>query len=73
MKKINLAYDPQLLLELESMENMGITILMDGISKNAVNAATDLQMNEISNYMRDYVIDEVGIIKELRFDRVKSS
>ena len=59
-----------LLTELEAMRDHGIAIYLDGTPSNP-NTITDiLCVNEQSVYMRDYVTDEKGVLRELHFDHI---
>lgn len=60
----------KLYLRLSSLENRGITIWLEGSPSNSKNVTSQLNVNEESTYMRDYVFDE-GVLKEVHFDRVK--
>ncbi len=62
----------KLYLELSSLENRGITIWMEGSKSDSGHVANQLYINEENSYMRDYVFDE-GVLKELRFDRIKKN
>ena len=58
-----------LLVELQSYENQGISLWLEGkeSSPQAVNEI--MAVRETGHYMRDYVIDD-GIVSEIRFDRI---
>ena len=61
----------KLLVELENIRNRGITIFLNGIPSSP-SAVTDvLFVNEEDSFMRDYVTDEKGVWKELRFDKIQ--
>ena len=59
-----------LLLELESLQGIGITIWLDGQKTSPIDASNAVLVNEEDNYMRDYVLDDGGRVRELRFDKV---
>ena len=62
-----------LLLELEGYENGGITVWLDGTVSSPCEIAYACRMEEDSNsYMRDYITDEKGELKEIRFDRIRN-
>lgn len=61
----------RLLIELESIQNRGVMIFLDGIPSNPQNVINVLYVNEERNFMRDYVTDEKGVWRELRFDSVE--
>ena len=61
----------KLLVELENIRNRGITIFLNGMPSSP-SAVTDvLFVNEEDSFMRDYVTDEKGVWKELRFDKIQ--
>lgn len=62
----------RLLIELENIQNRGITILLDGIPSSPLTVTDMLYVSESSNFMRDYVTDEKGVWTELRFDRIRN-
>lgn len=59
----------QLFVELQEIENRGITLWLEGIPSNSLGITNAIFVNEEDAYMRDYIYDE-GVLKELRFDRV---
>ena len=63
----------RLLIELENIQNRGITIFLDGIPSSALTVTDVLCVSESDNFMRDYVTDEKGVWTELRFDRIDKS
>lgn len=56
-------------MELQSIENRGITIWLEGLKSNSRNVTDAMSVNEKDSYMRDYVFDD-GRLKQLRFDKV---
>lgn len=70
MGMTNKKQEENLFMELQSIENRGITIFFEGNPCDSVTAANIMTVNEEDVYMRDYVFDR-GILKELRFDKVK--
>ena len=61
----------KLLVELEHINKRGITIFLNGIPSSP-SAVTDvLFVNEDDSFMRDYVTDEKGVWRELRFDKIQ--
>lgn len=56
-------------MELQSIENRGITIWLEGLKSNSRNVTDAMSVNENDSYMRDYVFDN-GRLKQLRFDKV---
>lgn len=62
-----------LLIELENIQNRGIIIFLDGMPSNPQAVTELLYVNEENSFMRDYVTDEKGVWRELRFDRIRNS
>jgi hypothetical protein len=62
-----------LFLELETLQGFGATIWLDGKLTSPLEASNAVLVNEEDNYMRDYVLDEGGVVRELRFDKVYNS
>lgn len=61
-----------LLIELENIQNRGITIFLEGIPSSPLTITETLCVNDTSSFMRDYVMDEKGVWTELRFDRIRN-
>ncbi len=61
-----------LLIELENIQNRGITIFLNGIPSSPLTVTDALCVNDSNDFMRDYVTNEKGVWTELRFDRVES-
>lgn len=59
-----------LLLELESLQGIGITIWLEGFETSPIVASNAIMVNEENSYMRDYVMNERGKVTELRFDKI---
>lgn len=59
-----------LLLELESLQGIGITIWLEGTETSALVASNAMMVNEDNNYMRDYVMNDCGQVTQLRFDKI---
>ncbi len=58
-----------MLLRLEQMSQRGVKLFVDG--ENVLPAeAVSRAVRENSPYMADYVLDESGAIRQVRFDRV---
>ena len=72
MKGHNGLEKQRLLIELENIQNRGITIFLDGIPSNPLAVTDVLCVNENHEFMRDYVTDEKGVWTELRFDRISN-
>lgn len=72
MKNENGVEKQKLLIELEHIQNRGITIFLDGIPSSPITVTDVLYVNENLNFMRDYVTDERGVWTELRFDRISN-
>lgn len=64
-------YKENLFMELQSIENRGITIFFEGDPCDPLTATDRMSVNEDIVYMRDYVFEE-GILRELRFDKVSN-
>lgn len=62
-----------LLLELESLQGVGISIWLDGKELKTIDPSDAVMVSEEDNYMRDYVLDDGGRVTELRFDKVYNS
>lgn len=60
-----------LLLELESLQGIGITIWLEGSETSPLVASNAIMVNEENNYMRDYVMNERGKVTELRFNKIE--
>lgn len=60
----------QLFVELQKIEQRGITLWLEGLPSNSYGITDAVFVNEDDLYMRDYIYDE-GVLKELRFDKVK--
>lgn len=59
----------ELLVHLQQMERCGVELFIDGkaVASAEIVAKT---VRENNPYMADYVLDEVGVISQVRFDRV---
>jgi hypothetical protein len=58
-----------LFVELQSIEDRGILIFLDGVPSSPEAVATAFILNKNISYMRDYIFEQ-GVLKELRFDKV---
>lgn len=56
--------------ELEKYENQGVVITLEGEPSSPGEIAQVCLLKEDSNYMRDYITDEVGNLVELNFNHV---
>lgn len=61
-----------LFVELESYEQLGIRMRIDEEPASPMQIVTAHMLKEENNYMRDYVWDEKGKIRELVFHNIKS-
>lgn len=61
-----------LFVELESYEQLGIRMRIDEEPASPMQIVTAHMLREENNYMRDYVWDEKGKIRELVFHNIKS-
>ncbi|OUP50303.1 hypothetical protein [Lachnoclostridium sp. An181] len=60
----------ELFAELSDYEKYGIRMTMDGVSASPMQITAAHMMKEEGTYMRDYLTDEDGRIKEIRFLKV---
>lgn len=58
--------------ELEMYERSGVSIKMNGYPASPMQVVTAHMAREDQTYMRDYVLDEDGRVRELAFQNVKS-
>ena len=61
--------DKILLVELQSYENQGISIWLEGEGSNSQEVSETLAVREENCYMRDYIFSE-GKVSEIHFDRI---
>lgn len=59
--------------ELEKYENEGVRMKLDDIPASPMQIVTAHMVKEESSYMRDYVWDEKGHVRELTFHNVLES
>lgn len=59
-------------MELQSIEDRGITIWLEGFKSNSRSVTDAMSVNEQGSYMRDYVFDN-GRLQQLRFDKVTNN
>ena len=59
----------QLFVELQEIEQRGITLWLEGLPSNSFGITDAVFVNENDLYMRDYIYDK-EVLKELRFDKV---
>ena len=59
--------------ELEKYENSGICMKLDDYPASPMQIVTAHMMEEESAYMRDYVWDEGGHVRELAFHNIRES
>lgn len=59
--------------ELEKYENSGISMKLDNYPASPMQIVTAHMVKEESSYMRDYVWDEQGHVRELRFYNILES
>ena len=69
VKECKFGTGTMLLVELQSYENQGISIWLEGEPSCSEAVMDTMAVKEANNYMRDYVIDD-GIVSEIRFDRI---
>lgn len=63
----------KLYAELEGYENLGIRIKLNGYPASPMQIVSAIMVREESSYMRDYVWDDKGQVKELAFHNVLQS
>ncbi len=69
---MNTEHMQTLFLELQSYENQGITIWLEGFISTPMHVTSQISLNEENLYMRDYIFDE-GVLKEVRFDKISNT
>lgn len=69
--KTGLSAYQELFAELSDYEKYGIRMTMDGESASPMQITAAHMVKEEGTYMRDYLTDEDGRIKEIRFQKVK--
>lgn len=67
-KKIHALY-----VELEDYENQGIRMKLENSPASPMQIVTAHMMKEESNFMRDYVWDEKGYVREVHFHDIVTS
>jgi len=60
----------QLYIELQTLEDRGIGIWMEGHVSSPRAVAEAVSVNEKSAYMRDYIFEK-GVLQEIHFDKIK--
>jgi len=63
----------KLYLELEKYEQSGVSMKLDNYPASPMQIVTAHMVRENPSYMRDYVWDEKGYVKELTFHNIKNS
>lgn len=61
----------ELIIELEVYRHRGTLICLSGRTSTPFEVAKAIQVNESGCYMRDYITDEKGKVKEIHFDKVR--
>ncbi len=69
---MNTEHMQTLFLELQSYENQGITIWLEGFISTPLHVTSQISLSEENLYMRDYIFDE-GVLKEVRFDKISNT
>lgn len=59
--------------ELEEYENHGVNMILNNHPASPMQIVTAYMIKEDNNYMRDYVWDEKGHVKEIAFHNIKNS
>lgn len=63
----------QLYAELEKYENSGICMKLEDFQASPMQIVTAHMVREESNYMRDYIWDEKGCVREVTFHSIMGS
>ncbi len=63
--------DAKLCRELRAYEEAGVRLILDGHLSTASKIARAYTVHEEGTYMRDYIHDEEGEVREVIFDLVK--
>ncbi len=58
-----------LMVELQALENQGVSIWLDGYPSSSMEVSMAMTVREQESYMRDYVFDE-GKVSQIHFDRI---
>ncbi|MFI3208193.1 MAG: hypothetical protein R3Y40_03550 [Eubacteriales bacterium] len=61
----------ELYRELEVFEDHGIHIILQGVQASAFQVVQAHMIREVGSYMRDYVLDSQGHLKEVTFDDIR--
>lgn len=61
----------ELYKEMEVLEEHGIHIVLEGTPTTAFRVVQAHMIKEDGAYMRDYVLDEDGHLKEVRFNNIR--
>ena len=59
-----------LFTELTNYERSGVRMQMNGFPASPLQIVSAHMVKEESNYMRDYILDEQGMIRELDFNSI---
>ncbi len=57
--------------ELTNYERSGVRMQMNGFPASPLQIVSAHMVKEGSSYMRDYILDDQGMIRELDFNKVK--
>ncbi len=60
-----------LFMELEQYEHLGVSMKIDNNPASPLQIIAALMVKEEQSYMRDYIWDEKGHVKELSFHNIK--
>ena len=61
-----------LFTELTNYERSGVRMQMNGFPASPLQIVSAHMVREESNYMRDYILDEQGMIRELDFNSIET-
>lgn len=62
--------DEQLFFELETYYQYGITLWIENQKVSPIELMNCGLVEEESDYMRDYITNEQGVVKEIRFHKI---
>lgn len=61
--------EPVIMAQLESILGNGVNLYLDG-QEATIHEVAQICVREDVLYMPDYVIDEAGILREVRYDKI---
>lgn len=69
MNHMNEREKVKLVIELQSFEECGVDIWMEGRQSSSNEVMHTLTLNEEVDYMRDYIFEK-GVLQEVHFDKI---